>query len=244
MGGRADSFLDGRICAQQPESGFRSGTDAVLLAAAVPARKNGSLLELGSGAGIASLCVASRVPDCRITGIEISAALVERAEHNARRNHMETRISFACADALDLPREFRRDFDHVFLNPPFHRTEGMRSPRGERARALRDEGRLGEWLVTGLKRVCARGTLTIIMRADRLDEALRVLPSRGMRVLPLWPRAGEAAKRIVLQIRKNTRAPLALFPGLVLHEDDGRYTRTAEDILRGRASLALATPRR
>jgi tRNA1(Val) A37 N6-methylase TrmN6 len=244
MGERVDSFFDGRICAQQPEDGFRSGTDAVLLAAAVPARKSDTLLEFGSGAGVASLCLAGRVPGCRITGIEFEPALVSLADNNAHRNHMERVILFVCADIFDLPRGCRRSYDHVFLNPPFHGSEGMRSPRSERARALQDSGRLGDWLAAGFKRVAAGGTLTAIIRADRLDEAMRALPARGMIVFPLWPRVGEAAKRVIVQVRKNARSPLLLLAGLVLHEENGRYTRGVENILRGRASLALASPRR
>ncbi|MGH6887825.1 MAG: tRNA1(Val) (adenine(37)-N6)-methyltransferase [Rhizomicrobium sp.] len=244
MGERADSFLDGRVKVEQPPSGFRSGTDAVLLAAAVPAREGETLLEPGSGAGVASLCVAARIPRCRIVGVEIGAGLVSLANENSRRNRMAARISFICADVFDLPRGCRRSFDHVFLNPPFHGNEGMRSSSRERARALHDEGRLKDWLEASFKRVSAGGTLTAIIRSDRLDEAFQALPARGMVVFPLWPRANEPAKRVILQIRKNARAPFALLAGLALHDATGRYTPDAEDVLRGRTSLALATPRR
>jgi len=36
-------------------------------------------LELGSGAGTASLCLAARVAGCAVTGVEIDAAEAERA---------------------------------------------------------------------------------------------------------------------------------------------------------------------
>ena len=48
----------------QPAQGFRSGLDAVMLAAAVPAREDSDVLEIGRGAGAASLCLAARVPGC------------------------------------------------------------------------------------------------------------------------------------------------------------------------------------
>jgi tRNA1(Val) A37 N6-methylase TrmN6 len=59
----------------------------------------------------------------------------------------------------------------------------------------------------------------------------------------LWARAGDPAKRVILQSTKGSRAPTALLAGLVLHESDGRYTREADAILRDGASLALAKPR-
>ena len=69
-----ETFLDGRVKARQPETGFRSGTDAVLLAAAVPGKAGDVALELGAGAGTASLCLAARVPGMDLTGVEIDSA--------------------------------------------------------------------------------------------------------------------------------------------------------------------------
>ena len=55
-----DTFLDGRVIVRQPETGFRAGLDAVMLAAAVP--EGATALELGAGAGPASQCLAAGRP--------------------------------------------------------------------------------------------------------------------------------------------------------------------------------------
>jgi tRNA1(Val) A37 N6-methylase TrmN6 len=238
-----DSFLGGRVIARQPIEGFRSGTDAVILAAAVPAKRGEELFEPGSGAGMASLCLAERVADCRITGIEIAPELVALANENARANELADRVRFEAADVFHLPGHLRREFDHVLCNPPFHHSAGEMSPNEERARALSDREGLGNWMKTAFARVKSDGTLTVILRADRLAEALAGMPQHGVAVFPLWAHVGEVAKRVILQIRKNSRAPLVLHPGLVLHGSDGRYTREADAVLRDVASLALATPR-
>jgi len=232
-----DRFLNGRITIRQTADGFRSGLDAVILAAAVPSGEEGEVMELGAGAGAASLCLAARVQPYRVTGIEIDAALAELADANARANGMDTRVRFV-ADALHLPQSLKLDFAHVFSNPPFH-GEGMAAPDASRRRALQDDGRLADWLETGVKRTISGGTFTTIIRADRLGEALAVLPDTGIIVFPLWPRAGEPAKRVILQLRKGSGAPLAILPGLVLHNADGRFTPGADAILRDGASLAL-----
>lgn len=237
-----DRFLDGRVVAQQPLQGFRSGLDAVMLAAAVPAGGGEIGLELGSGAGVASLCVAARVPNCFVTGVELVQSLVDIANRNAEMNNVAPRVRFEQADVLALPARLRRDFDHVFCNPPFHGDDGKPPPEAERALALKDFGELGAWLTAGLKRVRSGGTFTAILRADRLGEALSALPDRGVTIFPLWPRADEPAKRILVQARKDSRAPPILQRGLVLHETDGRYTEAADAILRQARSLALAGP--
>jgi tRNA1(Val) A37 N6-methylase TrmN6 len=238
-----DRFLNGKITLRQPVRGFRSGLDAVMLAAAVSAEAGEDLLELGAGAGAASLCVALRIVDCSVTGIEIDAGLAELANLNAAANGMGARVHFVPADALALPGPLKREFAHVFSNPPFHGDEGEAPPDDSRRRALHDSGRLADWLGAGVKRTVSGGTFTAIVRADRLGEALAALPGSGVAIFPLWPRAGEPAKRVILRTRKGSRAPVALLPGLVLHDADGHYTAQAEDILRRGSSLALDKPR-
>ena len=234
----AETFLDGKIRVDQPATGFRSGLDAVMLAAAVPARPGQAALELGSGAGAASLCLAARVPHVTITGVEIAADLAGLAGRNAAVNGMAARVSFTTADIFALPPELRRDFDHVFVNPPFH-GEGQLPPDADRARALNDGGQLTGWLKLGLQRTVSGGYFTVILRADRLPEALAALPVAGVTMLPLWPKSGEPAKRVLLQARKGSGAAFAFLPGLVLHDSSGAYTPEANAILRGGAALAL-----
>jgi tRNA1Val (adenine37-N6)-methyltransferase len=238
-----DKFLGGRVIVHQLAQGFRSGLDAVMLAAAVPAKARETILELGSGAGAASLCLAARVPDCDVTGLEIDPALAEIANENTKSNGVDARVKFIASDLFAMPREVLYEFDHVLTNPPFHAGEGEISPDAARDMALRDTGRLGEWISTGMKRVTSGGTFTAIIRADRLGEALTALREKGVAIFPLWPRAGEPAKRVIVQATKGSRAPLALLAGLVLHEADGAYTRETDAILRNGGSLALAGPR-
>jgi len=235
-----DGFLDSRVSVRQFAGGFRSGLDAVMLAAAVPAKPGDRVLELGSGAGVAGLCLAARVPDCTITGVEIDPDLVSLANTNALANGMEARVRFVQADVLDPPPELRITFDHVLCNPPFHDDEGEVSPDMLRAQALQDSGDLSLWLESGVKRTASNGTFTMILRADRLREALDALPRHGVSVFPLWPRRGAVAKRALIQLRRGKRSPFALLPGLVLHEDDGRYTAEAGAILRAGVPLGMS----
>lgn len=234
-----DKFLGGRVVLEQPETGFRAGLDAVMLAAAVPAVPGGEVMELGSGAGTACLCLASRVDHLRVKGIEIDPDLAALAGTNAEANGLSEWVRFVASDVFALPACLKRPFDHVFCNPPFHGEDGEAAPDPARARALQDGGKLKDWLVTGLKRTVSGGTFTAILRADRLGEALAALPGRGMTVFPLWPKLGVAAKRVILQVLAGSRAPLAMRPGLVLHQEDGSYTPEAEAVLRGGGRLSL-----
>ena len=98
-----DTFLDGRVKVTQLDSGFRSGLDAVMLAAAVPARDGDSALELGAGSGAAGLCLEARVPGVVITGVERDAELAALAQQNAQVN--KAQAHFISADIFALPLE-------------------------------------------------------------------------------------------------------------------------------------------
>ena len=236
----SDTFLDGRVRVVQPDSGFRAGLDAVMLAACVPAQSGQAALELGSGVGTASLCLAARVPKLVLTGVEIDAGLAKLAQGNAAANGADAR--FVAADIFALPSDLKRDFDQVFCNPPFH-GEGQASPDSARATALMDCGRLCDWLKLGLQRTVSGGFFTAILRAGRLNEALGALPERGVCAFPLWPHAGEAAKRVIVQARKGSLAPFALLPGLILHQENGDWTDQSAAVLRRGEALALSGAR-
>jgi tRNA1(Val) A37 N6-methylase TrmN6 len=223
-------FLNARVIAAQPKKGFRSGHDTVLLAAAVPAKRGDRVLELGSGAGIASLCLAARVPECRILGIEIDAELVGVATRNAQRNPALTRVRFTEGDVLNA-RFQAGQFDHVFFNPPFHPDTGQASPYPERDRAMRGDA-IAEWTRRAIFWSAAHGTVTAIVRADRAHEMEPEAAGLAMIVLPMLPRTGSVPTRAIVQIRKGEAESLRTVVGFPVHETDGRPTPEADEVLR------------
>ena len=77
----------------QPVRGFRSGSDAVLLAASVPARAGEAVLDLGCGVGVAMYCLGSRVPGVRLTGVERNAEAAGLARRNGTAEVAESAMS-------------------------------------------------------------------------------------------------------------------------------------------------------
>ena len=131
------------------------------------------------------------------------------------------------------------DFDHVVTNPPFQpRGRGRASPSPARSRARTEQSAsLEQWISGCRRRLRTGGTLTAIFPADRLDHLLGELGKGAgdLRVFPLWPKAGRAAKRVIVRARRGSHAPMRLLSGMVLHEADGRIHH------RGREHIA---PRR
>jgi tRNA1Val (adenine37-N6)-methyltransferase len=240
-------LLGGRVSYAQPREGFRSGIEPVLLAAAVNARPGERVLEGGSGAGAALLCLAARVPGLRGMGVERDASLVSLAIRNAEANGAAG-LAFRAADVTAPlgPDAGAGAFDHALANPPYHAPEGTISPVAERAQAKRAAaGLLGAWARALAAPLRHRGTLTFILPAGSLPECFVAMAAAGCpasAVLPLWPKLGRPAKLVLVRGVKGGRAPLRLLPGLVLHEADGRYTAAAEAILRDGGALETTAP--
>ncbi len=243
----ADDFLGGRITVLQPRKGHRSGSDAVWLQAAVPAKKGDQVLDAGAGVGVAGLCLLARVPGTRVTGVEIDAELCDLAQSNAARNDLAARFKAIEADlsaqakSLDAKGLVAESYHHVMANPPYHAEGSVRTaPERAAAHVMKQDG-LDAWLRFLVRMTAAKGTLTLIHLPERLPHLLSMLEGScgGISVFPLFPAEGAAASRIIVQAKKGSRAPLRLLPGLVLHGPDGAYTRQAEAVLREGEALNL-----
>lgn len=235
------TLLGGRVKFMQPAEGYRAAIDPVFLAAAVDARPGDHLLELGCGAGAALLCAAVRVADLHVTGVERDPALAHLARSNVEANGWEARISIRTA-ALENAALVPAAFDQAMMNPPHldpARHRGGEHPQ-KRAADLEDDFALDFWVETARHALKRGGALTLIHRADRLDDVLAALHGfGGILIFPLWPKAGRTAKRVIVRAVKGSKQPLTLAAGLTLHREDGGYSPMADAILRDGHSLDL-----
>ncbi len=240
----SDGFLGGRLTVLQPRLGYRAATDPVLLAAAVPARAGDSVLELGCGVGVASLCLLSRVPGLAATGVELQPLYADLARRNALANDLP--LTVITADMRDGALRDRR-YDHVMANPPYFRAgAGTAARDAGRETAFREDLPLPDWIDIALRRTRDGGTVTLIHLAERLGDILQALTPRAgaVTLLPVAPRAGRAATRVILRAKKGSRAPLTLLAPLVLHQgadhlaDGDDYADAARAVLRQGQALA------
>lgn len=231
-----DAFLGGKLTIQQPENGFRSASDAVFLAASLPETTTGSILEVGCGSGVASLCAAYRLKNVLVTGIDCDEALITLAQENARNNQLEERTSFIVQDIQKpLNGLAPQSFDRVFSNPPYFRqsTPSENQSRTQ-SRHYEDIAFLESWVNFCLKMTKPRGHVHFIFPSANLQDLLKaLLPSNvgELTLFPLWPKADSLhSKRIILCVRKDVASPSILHKGLVLHDHE-HYTPEAHDIL-------------
>lgn len=236
----SDHLLGRKVKYLQPRDGLRAAIDPVLLAAAIPARAGDRVLEGGTGAGAALLCLAARVPGISGIGLDREPHLLDLARANAVANGYSD-LLFIAADVGASP--IVGSFDHAFANPPYRNAAGTRSPFPQRERAKRtSSGMLPAWVDALSRPLRHRGTLTLILPFALLEAALAAMrraKAPAETVLPIWPKEARPARLMLIQGRKNGRAPLMLASGLILHETSGAWRPEADRILRDGAALSL-----
>jgi len=242
-----DAVLGGRLVLRQPLRGHRVGHDAILLAAATPARAGEHAVELGSGVGGAGLALARRVEGLAVTMVEIDPVLAELGRVNAEANGFAGRVRSVCLDVAATAVAFVAaglapgSADAVLMNPPFNDRQNPSPEPGRRLARVASPETLPQWLRTAARLLRPSGTVTLIWRGDGVADVIAALGAGfgAVSLIPIHAKPGAPAVRVVARAIKGSRAPLVLLPGLILADAGGKPTAQAEAILREGAALSL-----
>jgi tRNA1(Val) A37 N6-methylase TrmN6 len=244
-----DAILGGRLRIRQPLRGHRVGHDAILLAAATAARSGELAADLGAGVGAAGLALAARVPGLKMTLVEVDRELCALAKNNARLNRLDDRTVVLACDvedvaALHVAGLSAGSVDRVLMNPPFHDARHQNASPDPRRRLAHvgAPGLLARWLGTAAQLLKPQGVLTLIWRADGLDDVLGALaPEFGtIAVLPVYPRPGVPPIRVLVGAVKGGHGAQTTCEALVLNDERGQPTVAAEAVMRAGKTLHIA----
>lgn len=230
-----DYLLDKRIKIFQPLDGYRTSSDAVLLSALPDNIKAGeNILDVGSGTGGISLCLAHRHTANEIIGLEIQPELAVLAQQSAEANGFSHLQYLHCDIKQKTLPIAACSFNHVITNPPYS-DHDMPSPNFSKATAHNHHNfDLSSWLHFCLKMLKPFGHLYLINRAEALNEILTALNGRAgaVKIIPVYSKPGQNAKRVMVSAQKDSKTPTIILPPLYIHKTDGSYTDAANAILR------------
>lgn len=230
-----DFLLNEKVKIYQPQEGYRASTDAVFLASLLSnIKEDECILDVGSGTGAVSLCLAHRFPHNKIIGIEIQPQLVALANKSTKANNFKN-LTYLEADIKNKSTGLQSaSFNHVVTNPPYYR-DCPPSPDQSKALARNMTAlTLKDWLHFCLKMLKPYGWLYLIHRAEALTAVLNALDGKAgnIKLTALYSKSGQNAKRIMICAQKSSQTPLQILPIFRMHTQDGSFTSAAKSILR------------
>lgn len=239
-----DGLLNHRIVLEQPKKGYRIAVDTLLLAASIEAKCGEKALDVGCGVGGSMLALSCRIPGIEVTGIEIRPEIASLCFSNIKRNGMEKRCRIINEDFTYYSCTTSEKFDQIMMNPPYHDENkhkispyvNKRYANSQKAEDLKD------WLNGAENLLNNGGTLTIIHRSEMKEEILRLLPEsfREILVKPIVTKPQFPPRRVIIRAKKgHMKREIIYCSPFTLHEDNGKYTKEAEDILRNSKELMI-----
>lgn len=233
-------LLDKKVVIYHQKGLYKASSDAVWLSSAVAKVKKGdNILDVGSGGGAVSLCLASRFKDNQIsiTGLELQKELVESANKSA----LENGFDFLRYDNCNIYESNIKpcSFAHVVTNPPYSLSD-MPSPNISKATAHNFKFEdLQKWLDFCIKMLRPQGMFYIINRAEAIESIISHISGKlgAIEVFLLYSKEEQKAKRVVVRAKKDSKTPLVIHSPIFVHNKDGSYSEKAKEILRQGLSI-------
>ncbi|MCM1323441.1 MAG: methyltransferase domain-containing protein [Acetobacter sp.] len=234
-----DYLLDKKVKIFQPIDGYRASTDAVFLSSLLDETKvksGDTILDVGSGTGAISLCLAERLKEknITITGVDIQTDLVELSNFSAKENGFADFLNYEYLDIREKTTLQSGSFSFVISNPPYS-DHDMPSPNRSKQLAHNHQNfNLTSWLTFCLKMLKPQGYLLIINRTEAINEILAATHNKAgdIQILPMYSKEGQVAKRVAIIAKKGAKGITKILPPFYTHNTDGTYTLKAQHILR------------
>ena len=229
-----DHILNGRLKLLQPKDGYRIPIDPIILAFFVDVTRAKKMLDVGCGVGTISLILKYRNPEAEIFALDIDPEICEICKLNSEKNSLPINVINA-----DLAHEnlSLNNFDLIVTNPPYFKENTSRVSSTKKLSKF-ESMPLDDWINFFLKKLSPRGSFAIIHDAARTDEIILALKNfreqiGAIEILPIYSRKNDVAKRIIVRCKKNSKKSPQIFPSLIMHDNDGKYSKEAADILSG-----------
>ncbi len=234
-----DTLFDGRLLLAQRRSGYRFSIDALLLAHFVSVQRGGRIVDLGSGNGVIALALAYLHPSAKIIGVELQAAMVERAQRSLRWNGFDRRVEMRRGDvrhAGEMPNA--GSFDVAVCNPPYRGAASGRISAGDERGIARHElnGDLTDFLKAAARLLRHHGRAALIHLAPRTADVLGAMRRVGLepkRLRMVHSFAESEASLLLVEGVKGGRAGLAVHRPLILYRSKQIYSAEAAAIIAG-----------
>ncbi len=227
----SDEFLGGRIKLVQKL--YKATSDAVLLSSFVAVKTGQSILDIGVGTGVISMCLMAENPNIKVCGIDNFRPALDEARVNATLNQFDIELIEMDITEKDVLKG--RFFDHVVSNPPFY-SESSNGQSEYKKRAHHIVVPLEKWVLFSMKKIKPKGTLTLMIRPGDLGKILPLMEKKlgNIQIYPIYSKENEMANRVVIQGTLGRKTETKINKPIIIHQKNGTYYPEINDILRGK----------
>jgi len=217
---RIDDFEGLKII--QKVEGPHFSIDAILLAKFVSIKKGDSIIDFGTGTGIISLLLASKMEAKSIVAIEIQSELADIARRNVLLNNLESKIEVIETDLRLVKEQFTAgQFGVVVSNPPYRLAgSGRLNPNNTKAIARHEiKCALDDVLKSAFYSLKEHGKLAVVYRPDRLVDLIAGCRRHHLepkRIQFVYPALDREANLVLLEAIKNGNQDSKVIEPLIL----------------------------
>ena len=215
----------------QNKSGFCFGIDSVLLSDyAKNIKKDGLVIDIGTGTGIVSLLLCKKTELKKIYGIELQEEVAEMAKRSIKLNSLEDKFEIINKNIKYIFEVLEPNkYDAIVTNPPYKKLDtGLKSIDKKQLISRHEvECTLEDILEKSYKLLKSNGEFYMVHRAERLVDIMYYL--RKYKLEPknirfVHSKKDEKPNLILIRAVKNAKEFLKIDKPLVIYKDNGEYT--------------------
>lgn len=238
LGPLTDDRLTRDVRVYQRKKGHRFSSDDIATAyvahAAAPDARR--VLDLGCGLGSVLLCLAWKLPQAELWGVEAQSMSFELLQRNVARSGFAGRIQVRHGDLRDreLLAGFGGAFDLISGTPPYFPPEAALEAEDEQRAYARIEYRGGveAYISAGAQLLAPNGALVVCGDARALQRTTSACDGEGLSLHSRWDVVARAGLLPLFSIWTARKIPAASCPvlTLTLRGADGEPTQDAANL--------------
>ena len=185
---------------------MKTGTDGVLLGAAVQIGQAENILDIGTGSGLIALILAQRC-NARIDAVELDKDSAEQAAENFNNSQWSNRLSSINDSVQNYASVCKKKYDLIVCNPPFF-SNSLKSPVNKNKNRAKhnDELPYEELLGSSAKLLNENAGLWLIIPDEESFLMVSYALEAGLFLnyeLNIIPKEGKITNRKILKFSKT-----------------------------------------
>ena len=214
-------FVNDNLRLIQKTDGLTFGTDALLLAGYVSGKYKCGC-ELGSGSGIITMLMLTREKLDSAVALEVQEEYAKLTEENAALNGLGDKITVVNTDLRDYKP--RGEFDIVYTNPPYMKTDSGRSNALEKKNIARHEvcGGIQDFCLKAKELLKFGGSFAVVYRPDRLCDlidSMRKSAIEPKRITFVHADTDSEPSMVLIEGKRGGKCGLLLTKPLIIYRD-------------------------